>query len=331
MESEMENPYILMTDKKISSIQDLLPFLEKFVKVSKNLVIIADEIEGEALATLVVNKLRGGFNVLAIKAPGFGDRRKETLEDIAVLTGGTVISEDTGRTFETIEITDLGQAEKVWSDKDNTRIIGGKGDKKLIEKRVELLKNQIKATDSDFDKEKLQERLAKLSGGVAQINVGAATEIELNEKKERVKDAVGATKAAVEEGIVPGGETAILRARFVISSLKLTGDEKLGATLVFDALEEPIKWLAKNAGDSEIEVLKKVLASKDSDFGYNALTSEFGSMIKMGIIDPVKVTRFALENAASVAKTVLTTEGLVTDIPEPKPAMPPMPQGGMDY
>ena len=333
MESEIENPYILLTDKKISSIQELLPFLEKFVKVSKNLVIIADEIEGEALATLVVNKLRGTFNVLAIKAPGFGDRRKETLEDVAVLTGGTVISEDTGRSFESIEVTDLGQAEKVWSDKDNTRIIGGKGDKKMIDKRVELLKSQIKSSDSDFDKEKLQERLAKLSGGVAQINVGAATEIELNEKKERVKDAVGATKAAVEEGIVPGGETAFLRARKVISLIKLTGDEKLGADIVFEALEEPLKWLAKNAGNNEVEVLKRVEESKDNDFGYNALTGEFGSMTKMGIIDPVKVTRSALENAASVAKTVLTTEGLVTDIPEPKqaPAMPQGGMGGMDY
>jgi chaperonin GroEL len=333
MEAEIEDPYIFLTDKKITSIQELLPFLEKFVKVSKNLVIIADEIEGEALATLVVNKLRGTFNVLAIKAPGFGDRRKETLEDIAILTGATVISEDTGKTFESIEITDLGQAEKVWADKDNARIIGGKGQKSAIDKRVGLLKSQIKSSDSDFDKEKLQERLAKLSGGVAQINVGAATEIELNEKKERVKDAVGATKAAIEEGIVPGGETAFLRARKVIKKLKLVGDEKLGADIVFDALEEPIKWLAKNAGDDEKIVLKKVENSTDNDFGYNALTSNFGSMTKMGIIDPVKVTRSALQNAASVAMMVLTTEGLVTDIPEPKqaPAMPQGGMGGMDY
>lgn len=333
MEAEIDNPYILLTDKKISSIQELLPFLEKFVKVSKNLVIIADEIDGEALTTLVVNKLKGTFNALAIKAPGFGDRRKEMLEDIAVLTGGTVISEETGKTFETIEVEDLGQAEKIWADKDSARVIGGKGDQKTIEKRIEFLKNQVKTTDSDFDKEKLQERLAKLSGGVAVINVGAATEVELNEKKERVKDAVGATKAAVEEGIVPGGETALLRARQVVKKLKLDGDEKLGAEIVFDALEEPIKWLAKNAGDDEKAVLKKVEDSKDSDFGYNALTGEFGSMSKMGIVDPVKVTRSALQNAASVAKTVLTTEGLVTDIPEPKQpvSMPQGGMGGMDY
>ncbi len=333
MEAEITDAYILLTDKKISTISDLLPFLEKFVKVSKSLVIIADEIDGEALSTLIVNKLRGTFNVLAIKAPGFGDRRKESLEDISILTGGTVISEDTGRTFESIEVADLGRADKVWSDKDNTRIIGGKGDRAAIDSRIAMIRKQIEASDSDFDKEKFQERLAKLAGGVAVINVGAATEVELNEKKERVKDAVGATKAAIEEGIVPGGETALLRAREVIKGMKFDkGDEQVGADIVYESLQEPIEWLARNAGDEEMKVVVKVGTSKDSDFGYNALTGEFGSMVKMGIIDPVKVTRSALQNASSVAMMVLTTEGLVTDIPEPKSPAPQMPMGGgMDY
>ncbi len=335
MEAEIDNPYILLTNKKISSVQDLLPFLEKFVKISKSLVIIADELEGEALATLVVNKLKGTFNILAVKAPGFGDRRNEMLEDIGVLTGGTIVSEDTGKTFESIEMTDLGQADKVWSDKDNTRIIGGKGDRSAIKGRIALIRKQIEDTDSDFDREKLEERLAKLSGGVAQINVGAATEIELNEKKERVKDAVGATKAAIEEGIVPGGGVALLRARKVLRELKIikgeTKDEQIGIDIIYDALGEPLRWLAINAGEGDGSmILKSVEVAKDMDYGFNALTGEFGSMTKFGILDPLKVTRLALQNAASVAMMVLTTEGLVTDIPEEKKQMP-TPGAGMDY
>jgi chaperonin GroEL len=317
MITEIEDAYILLTDKKIANIQELLPFLEKFVKTSKNLVIIADEIEGDALATLVVNKLRGTFNVLALKAPGFGDRRKEMLDDIATLTGGTVISEDTGRTFETIEVSDLGQADKVWSDKENTRIIGGSGKDKNIKARVSQLKTQIEETESDFDKEKLEERVAKLSGGVAQINVGAATEVELNEKKERVIDAVEATKAAVDEGILPGGGVAVLKAKDVLKKVKADNDdEQIGIDIVGNALEQPVRWLAKNAGEDDGYVLSKILESKKKDFGYNALTGEFGSMIEFGILDPVKVTRSAVQNAASVAMMVLTTEGLITDIPE---------------
>ena len=331
MDAEIENPYILITDKKISNMQEFLPFLENFAKISKNLVIIADEIEGEALALLVVNKLKGVFNSLAIKAPGFGDRRKEMLEDIAILTGGKVISEDTGIKLESVTIEDLGRADKVWSDKENTRIIGGKGNKASLTARVAQIKKQIELSTSDFDKEKLQERLAKLAGGVAVINVGAATEVEMKDKKERVNDAVAATKAALEEGIVPGGGVTLLRARNVLLKIKedlTVEDEKIGVGILYKALADPIRWISKNAGADEGWVVKKVEESKIVDYGFNAMTMEFGSMLEAGIVDPAKVTRSAVQNAASIGMMVLTTEALVTDIPEKKePQMP----GGMDY
>lgn len=332
MEAEIDGPYILITDKKISSLNELLPFLESLVKVSKNLVIIADEIEGEALATLVVNKLRGTFNAIAVKAPGFGDRRKEMLEDIATLTGGTVISEDTGRKLENVALEDCGRADKVWADKENCRIIGGKGSQTGIKARIAQIKRAIDETTSDFDKEKLQERLAKLSGGVAVINVGAATEIELKEKKERVNDAVAATKAALEEGIVPGGGVTLLRARMVLPKLRDTlgsADEQIGVDILYQALADPLRWIAKNAGADDGWVLRKVEDAKEDDFGFNALTMNFCSMLAAGIVDPAKVTRTAVQNAASVGVMVLTTEALVTDLPEKEKPTPGMPPGGM--
>ncbi|MDO8551473.1 MAG: chaperonin GroEL [bacterium] len=333
MEAEIANPYILITDKKISSLSDFLPFLEKFIKVSKDLVIIADDLEGEALATLVVNKLRGTINLLAVKAPGFGDRRKEMLEDIAILTGGAVISEDTGRKFESVEIADLGQADKVWADKDNCRIIGGKGTAVAIKGRITQLKRLIETEKSDFDKEKLQERLAKLSGGVAQINVGAATEVEMNDKKERVKDAVEAIKAAIAEGIVPGGGIALLEAAKALDpkiwkGMPEEGEEATGVKILKEALMVPTKRLSENAGVNG-EIVIREINQKVAGIGYDVLDGQYKDMVKAGIIDPAKVTRTALQNAVSVATMILTTECLITDIPEEKnPAAGGMP-GGM--
>lgn len=317
MESVVENPYILITDQKITSVSDFLPFLENFVKVSKNLVIIAEDIEGEALATLVVNKMRGAFNILAVKAPAFGDNRKAMLEDIAILTGGTVVSEELGRKLDSVTVEDLGQADRVTSTKDLTSIVGGKGNKKDIEIRIAQIKAEISATTSEFDQEKLQERLAKLAGGVAVISVGAATEVEQNELKERVKDAVGATKAAIEEGVVAGGGVALLRSAKVLDSLKGENtDEEIGIKIIKESLSQPLRWLAKNSGADDGWVVKKVEENSNVNYGFNASTLEFENLLEAGIVDPVKVTRSALQNAASVASMILTTEALVTDLPE---------------
>lgn len=334
MEAVMENPYILITDQKISSIQDLLPFLEKLMKISKNFVLIADDVDGEALATLVVNKLRGVFNVLAVKAPGFGDRRKAMLQDIAVLTGGQFISSDTGRKLDSVTPEDCGHADSVRSTKDTTTIVGGKGTKADINGRVAQIKKEIDITTSDFDKEKLQERLAKLSGGVAVIKVGAATEIELKELQERVKDAKEATKAAIEEGVIPGGGVTYLRAVKALDVLKEKDEDVVaGIKIVRDVLAMPLRKLAENSGADGGRVLYQVLSQESPTYGFNAQTLEFGDMLKMGVIDPAKVAKHALKNAASVAGMILTTRCLITDVKEEKKAgmgggAPGM--GGMD-
>ena len=320
MEASIENPYILITDKKISNIQDILPLLEKIVQQGKKLLIIAEDVEGEALATLVVNKLRGTFTCVAVKAPGFGDRRKEMLQDIAILTGGHVISEELGRDLKETELEDLGRAESVKIDKENTTIVNGRGDKKAIADRVSQIKAQIEETTSDFDKEKLQERLAKLAGGVAVIKVGAATETELKEKKLRIEDALAATKAGVEEGMVPGGGTAYINA--IPEVEKLTSDipdVKVGIDIIRKALEEPIRQIANNAGVEGSVIIQKVRNS-EVGVGYDALKGEYVNMVEKGIVDPTKVTRSALQNAASVSATFLTTEAAVADIPEKTPA-----------
>ena len=328
METDLEDPFILITDKKITAVSDLLPALEKILQIGKNLVIVAEDIEGEALATLVVNKLRGTLNVLALKAPGFGDRRKAMLEDMAILTGATVISEEVGRKLDSVTPEDLGRSRRVVSTKDDTTFVDGGGREDAIQGRINQIKAQVDETTSDFDREKLQERLAKLSGGVAVIQVGAATEVELKEKKQRLEDALSATRAAVEEGIVPGGGVALLRSRTALDSLNLDGDEKTGITILRTALEAPVKLISENTGVPGVVILAES-DKAEGDWGYDAESGEFTHLLERGIMDPAKVTRAAIENSASVAAMVLTTESLITDIKEEIPAGPVPPP--MDY